>query len=142
MKSFTRTGRLLAATAIAAIGASGQIPSTATPAFEVASIRPGKPFTQDSFIGIAIDPDRVRIGKMPLFKLIQTAYNIKPYQLEGPDWLLDPATPDDFKIFDIEAKLPAGATADQVPLMLQALLRDRFKLTIRRGSREVDTYAC
>jgi uncharacterized protein (TIGR03435 family) len=142
MKSFTKTGRLLAAAAIAAIGASGQIPSAVPPAFEVASIKPAKPFgAQDSFIGIAINPDRVRIGKMPPFKLIQTAYNIKPYQLEGPDWLLDPETPDDFKIFDIDAKLPAAATADQVPLMLQALLRDRFKLTIRRGSREADTYA-
>ena len=127
-----------------AIAVSAQTPA-ATPAFEVASIRTAKPFGQavadGSLIGMVIDPDRVRMGQMPLSTLIVTAYNIKRYQLIGPDWLLDPATPEDLRMFDIEAKLPAGATADQVPLMLQALLTDRFKLTIRKGSREMDTYA-
>ena len=42
--------------------------------------------------------------------------------------------------FDIDAKLPAGATEDQVPQMLQALLADRFKMTIRRENREQSVY--
>jgi uncharacterized protein (TIGR03435 family) len=127
---------------LAGAGAAwGQAPE---PTFEVAAIRPvnfAQAVAKGSLIGVAIDPDRVRIGAMPLFKLIQTAYNIKNYQLVGPAWLLDPETPADLIDFDIDAKLPAGATADQVPLMLQSLLRDRFKLSVHRGSTQLDTYA-
>lgn len=43
--------------------------------------------------------------------------------------------------FDILAKLPAGATADQVPEMLQTLLLDRFKMTVHRETRELPVYA-
>lgn len=38
--------------------------------------------------------------------------------------------------FDIEAKLPRGATKAQAPEMFRSLLEDRFKLAIRRGSQE------
>jgi uncharacterized protein (TIGR03435 family) len=74
--------------------------------------------------------------------LIRRAYNVQRDQVVGPDWLQD--IPDPTKAgasFDIEAKLPDGATADQVPLMLQALLAERFQLKIRKGSIETDTYA-
>lgn len=65
--------------------------------------------------------------------------NIKKYQLVGPDWLLDSFDPLGDGLFDIDDKLPAGATRDKVPLMLQALLAERFKLAIRRRNRESDT---
>jgi uncharacterized protein (TIGR03435 family) len=38
--------------------------------------------------------------------------------------------------FDIIAKLPDGASKDDVPMMLQALLEDRFKLELHRESKE------
>ncbi len=147
MKSFPRPDRILL-TATVALVASAQTPSATGPAFEVASIRP-KSFEQvkqivaqfaatGSFSDIEIDPERVHIAAMDLEKLIRTAYGIKDYQLEGPAWLVDPDTP---TMFEIEATLPAGATRDQVPLMLQNLLKERFKLTIRKGSKEVDTFA-
>lgn len=135
---------LLAMTAMAAstslLGQAPPAAATAAPAFEVVAIRPAKPLlqaiTDGSLIGIAIDGDRVRIGQMDLTMLILTAYKIKKYQLVDPGRMLERSS-----VFDIEAKLPAGATADQVPLMLQALLAERFKLTIRKGSRAIDTYA-
>jgi uncharacterized protein (TIGR03435 family) len=43
--------------------------------------------------------------------------------------------------FDIDAKLPQGASENQVPEMLQALLADRFKLTLHRGAREQEVSA-
>jgi uncharacterized protein (TIGR03435 family) len=43
--------------------------------------------------------------------------------------------------FDILARMPEGATKDQVPEMLQALLTERFKLAIRREPREQQVYA-
>ncbi|HEY4360923.1 MAG TPA: TIGR03435 family protein [Bryobacteraceae bacterium] len=130
-----------AAVLLAAMAVSGQT-DTAARVFEVASIKPGKPIlqaiTDGSFIGMAIEPGRVRIGQMPLSKLIQTAYGIRKYQLAGPDWLLNPQGPSGF---DIEAKLPPGATADEVPAMLQTLLRDRFHLVAHAAGGEMDTYA-
>jgi uncharacterized protein (TIGR03435 family) len=41
----------------------------------------------------------------------------------------------------IQAKLPDGATKDQVPAMLQALLAERFKLVVRREFKEETVYA-
>jgi len=43
--------------------------------------------------------------------------------------------------FDIAAKLPQGASANQVPEMVQALLADRFQLTFHRGATEQMVYA-
>jgi uncharacterized protein (TIGR03435 family) len=66
--------------------------------------------------------------------LIRVAYRVKPYQVSGPDWM---AT----ERFDVLAKLPEGARQEQVPEMLQALLAERFKLTVHRESQERAVYA-
>jgi uncharacterized protein (TIGR03435 family) len=83
-----------------------------------------------------ITAGRISIGQADINKLIQYAYNVKKYQVVGPDWFQDLESR-----FDVEAKLPEGATADQVPLMLQSLLAERFVLKVHRGSAEADTYA-
>lgn len=93
-------------------------------------------------MGFEFTPGRLRMGQVSIARLICAAYRIKMDDLSGPDWLKSKQTPvAEGGAFDIEAKLPAGATADQAPLMLQAMLAERFKLTVRRESREVDTYA-
>jgi uncharacterized protein (TIGR03435 family) len=66
---------------------------------------------------------------MPLKALIANAYNLKTYQITGPAWL---AT----ERFDIEAKMPDGASQDDAPKMLQALLMERFKLAAHRDNSE------
>jgi uncharacterized protein (TIGR03435 family) len=43
--------------------------------------------------------------------------------------------------FEIHAKLPSGATEEQVPQMLQALLAERFKLTFHHEQKEQNIYA-
>lgn len=43
--------------------------------------------------------------------------------------------------YDIVAKQPAGTTQDQRPGMLQALLAERFRLVVHRGSRQLPVYA-
>ncbi len=83
--------------------------------FEVASIRPSHlPF------GIRIDANRFDCT-MPLKDLIATAYEIKTYQIAGPDWL-------DSERFDVHATIPVGSSMSEVPMMLRTLLEDRFKL--------------
>ncbi len=60
--------------------------------------------------------------------LLMTAYDVKPYQITGPPWL-------DSERYDIIAKVPAGATKDQVKVMWQNLLADRFGLTLHHQSK-------
>jgi uncharacterized protein (TIGR03435 family) len=56
------------------------------------------------------------------------AFQVKAYQIAGPSWL-------DEDCFDIVAKMPEGATRDQIPAMLQALLVERFQLAVHKEDR-------
>jgi uncharacterized protein (TIGR03435 family) len=43
--------------------------------------------------------------------------------------------------FNIDAKLPVGASQDQIPVMMQTMLADRFKLKCHRETRAFREYA-
>jgi uncharacterized protein (TIGR03435 family) len=124
---------------LAAGAAAGQTPAP-PPAFEVASVKPAAPLNRgqllsgQAHVGMKIDAARVDIGSMSLEELIRVAFRVKPYQVSGPDWMASVR-------FDVLAKLPEGASAEQVPEMLQALLAERFKLTVHRESKEHAVYA-
>ncbi len=117
----------------------GQAPAT-LPAFEVASIKPAGPLDPAKImsgkmhIGVSIDAARVDIGNMSLMDLLCFAYTVKPYQVTGPDWM-------GAQRFDLLAKLPEGASKDDVPVMLQGLLAERFKLTLHKDSKDQPVYA-
>jgi uncharacterized protein (TIGR03435 family) len=106
--------------------------------FDVASVKSAGPpdpaKIMSGQMGMKIDGARVDIGFLSLSDLIGIAYRVKAYQITGPDWMSG-------QRFDIRATLPAGASQDQVPEMMQALLADRFKLTVHRASRENPIYA-
>ena len=70
-----------------------------------------------------------------LADLIQHAYRLQSFQIVGiPEQLAASR-------FDVDATVPQGAAASQVPLMLQGLLADRFALTAHRETREQPIYA-
>jgi len=104
-------------------------------AFEVATIKPSEALnvaklTSGTFrIGAIVDGSRAEFRFMSLADLIQYAYKVKNYQVSGPDWIKS-------ERFDIQAKLPEGATREQVPEMLQALLAERFQLKLKREQTE------
>jgi uncharacterized protein (TIGR03435 family) len=103
--------------------------------FEVASIKPSPPQPMGQIrIGMGSDAGMLRYTNVSLKDCIRVAYRIKDFQVLGPDWLPDAR-------FDITAKFPGGATEDQVPEMLQALLAERFKLTAHKESKEHNVYA-
>jgi len=114
-------------------------------AFDVASVKlaapldPQKIMSGEMRIGMHVDPQRVEINGLSLADLINIAFRAKSYQVVGPAWLT--AGPMNADRFDIRAALPAGATTDQVPEMLQALLIDRFKLEFHREERQQDVFA-
>jgi uncharacterized protein (TIGR03435 family) len=110
------------------------------PAFEVASVKPAPPIEPAKIIagkmhvGMSVDAARVDIGNLSLADLIKIAYKLKSYQLTAPDWAST-------ERFDIMAKMPEGGTKEQVPQMLQALLAERFKLTMHRETKDHAVYA-
>src|SRR5580658_6488641 len=130
------TIRCVLLTAVSSFAVFSQTP-TARPEFDVASVKPSvesaNPAANISR-GLHIDGAMVSVNGMTLKWYIHYAYTAKESQVSGPDWLSSERV-------DIVAKLPAGATRDQIPAMMQALLADRFKLTMHRDSKEFPVYA-
>jgi uncharacterized protein (TIGR03435 family) len=52
---------------------------------------------------------------------ISMAYQMRIYQITGPEWLPE-------ERFDVVAKIPAESPRDKIPAMLQALLAERFHM--------------
>jgi len=78
-----------------------------------------------------------RARNVTLNLLVEAAYDIRPEQLSGgPAWA-------DSLPFTIEAKAPRGAASDvpAVRLRLQALLADRFHLSVRESGKGATGYA-
>ncbi len=119
------------------MGVSAQEPTEKKLSFEVVAKMPIKLGQVNPVVGMKITGRRVTFGRVTLGVLIKSAYGVKTGQIVAPDWVLDP---EDGVAFDIEAELPEGASASQIPMMLQSLLADRFHLAIRKGTREFDTY--
>lgn len=129
--------------AVAAFGAFGQEGGTA-PEFEAASVKPAAPLNTGALMAggsmrISMgcsrpDPGRFTCSGMPLRMLLARAYGLKNYQVFGPSWI-------DSERFDINAKIPAGATQEQLNPMLQKLLADRFQMTVHRETKDLPIYA-
>jgi len=119
-----------------AIGFLNPTPSRAqsqpSPVFEDVSIKRSKP---DANITMMIresgSPDWTATN-VTLKRLIQSAYGLKDLQiLGGPSWLTT-------EKYDLHAKVdPANP---QIGPKLQALLADRFKLTVHRETKELPVY--
>jgi len=79
------------------------------------------------------DPALVRCSGATLRAILLRAYDVKNYQIEGPDWI-------NTENYDVMAKVPEGVPADKVPAMLQALLAERFALKVHKITKELPTY--
>src|SRR5580658_9824082 len=103
------------------------------PAFEAASIKPSPP----DHVGAQMyspGPGRFTALTATIKDLIAFAYHVLPPQLEGgPGWSGSAA-------YDITAKASGSAGNDDLRLMLQSLLTDRFQLQLRRETKEVGVY--
>jgi uncharacterized protein (TIGR03435 family) len=111
-------------------------PQTATTSstFEAASVKPAAPPSGGFRVIMGGDPGRVNYSNVSLRDIIAQAYQVKDYQITGPDWLGS-------QRFDIIATLAPNTPKDQIPLMLQSLLAERFKLTLHRENKDLPGYA-
>lgn len=103
------------------------------PEFEVASVKPSSGAADTVNVGVKVDGAQVHIADFSLQDFIRVAFRVKLYQVSGPDWLSER--------FNVDAKLPEGATREQVPEMLQALLVSRFEMKTHRDKKDFPVYA-
>ena len=106
----------------------------ARPEFEVASIKPTAvtPLGAQVHVGIQIDGAQAHCSYLSLKDYIRIAYQVKDYQITGPDWMAS-------ERFDIHAKLPENGRG-HFREMLQNLLTDRFQIKMHRDSKEFSVY--
>jgi bla regulator protein blaR1 len=113
--------------------------------YEAATIKPSKGPDPGGRIGMWAAPDGFSAWFITLQQIISVAYGVERFQISGgPNWLPS-------ERFDIEAKMDA-ATADALEKlsqdqrvlaqqqMLQALLANRFQLTVHRETNELTIY--
>ena len=129
-RTMTRAGLWVFAGALA----FGQ--PTQSPTFEVASVKPSAPVPPNG--GVAVDQPRRSRNPGPRTDYMvlrqhdrpaHTAYDVKAYQISGPAWM---AT----ERYNVIAKVPEGATKEQVNVMWQNLLAERFGVVLHHESKE------
>lgn len=109
--------------------------------FEAASVRPNNSGIPDSTFRRQ-PGGRFNATNVTVRQIITNAHQIQGFQLIAlPDWASE-------ERFDIVAKIagdpppmPPGSPNDPMMLAVRALLEDRFKLKVRRETRDLDIYA-
>jgi uncharacterized protein (TIGR03435 family) len=119
---------------MAAGGAFGQA-TDVKPAFEVASIRAaakgiGEGRGRES---IQFSPDSVTMRNVSLKSSLQWAYHVMEMQVQGPPWLGSDR-------YDIVAKSGSAVSEEQLRLMVQDLLAERFHVALHRLTKESAAY--
>ena len=98
--------------------------------FEVASVKK----TERCSMRNSADAGSVSYLGDPLRILLMMAFDVKRDQIVGPGWIDD-------ECYEVSAKIPQGASKDQVPGMLRALFEERLKLAAHKDSRTQQIYA-
>ena len=117
---------------IPAYGLFGQ-PAGNPPVFEVASVKLRPAASGPQTTNADDEHGAVHYSNVSLKACILSAWDIKPYQLEG----LEGRAPERY---DIEARAEHPASAAQLRAMLQPLLKERFKLRFHNEPREMPVY--
>jgi uncharacterized protein (TIGR03435 family) len=118
------------ALALSAMCTVTALPGADQPRFEVASVKRA----DRGILSNSVDPAMVTLKGDPMKMILMEAFQVRTDQVVGPSWL-------DEDCFDIIARMPEGATKDQIPAMLQALLVERFKLAAHKEDRVRQIYA-
>jgi uncharacterized protein (TIGR03435 family) len=114
---------------VIAVGVAGQT-------FEVASVKPVVvPTTGGVYFGPArggpgtSDPEQITWTYARLIDMLMTAYEVKTFQISGPSWMSS-------ERYNVVAKVPEKSTKEQVNVMWQNLLAERFGVVLHHESKE------
>jgi uncharacterized protein (TIGR03435 family) len=120
------------------LAASALAQSPAPPAFEVASVKINELYRQDDRMtwrsSIESPPGSLTMRNVNMRMMVAWAWNIQRPKVSGPDWIDGPR-------YDIQAKAGLPAKVDEMRLMMQELLAERFKLEWRRETRQMEVLA-
>jgi uncharacterized protein (TIGR03435 family) len=112
-------------------------PATERPSFEVASVKPMLVDDPKSDYVPRRSGDRITMHNVSLWTMIAWAY-----RLTNPDYEL--VSPPNEKLlrddYDIQALAPGSPSDDDLRIMFQRLLEDRFQLKVHRETRELTAY--
>jgi uncharacterized protein (TIGR03435 family) len=109
--------------------------ANATPAFEVATIKPSDPHSQGQIV--TLRGAEVITTNATVRDLINLAYWLHPKQVTGgPPWM-------ESDKYDMAGKpdAPGQPNVDQMKMMIQKLLTDRFQLKFHFEKRDLPAYA-
>ena len=126
--------RKLIGIALAIAGlARSQPQMTARPKFDVTSVKPN---LTNCCVTFGVGNGGSRNRDVTLKMLIGTAYRVQDFQITGgPGWIASDR-------FDVEGKAEdPKADFDELRLMLQSLLEDRFQLRLHREVKESPIYS-
>lgn len=127
---------LTAATVPSQTQTSGQGQTSTTPRleFEVASVKPAKPGDQGGGIKPLPGGQTYRAENVPVRLMIMLMFHLNNRQVSGgPSWI----TTD---LYDVDAKADGPHSLDDLHVMFQNLLIDRFKLQFHKETRELPAY--
>jgi uncharacterized protein (TIGR03435 family) len=128
------TLRLIVSAIVFAPAAFGQ-----APAFDVASVKVSQSGGEGGGRGmrgretIQVSPDGVIMRNVSMRSCTRWAYHVLEYQVSGPDWI-------NVERYDINAKAAGEVPEDQLRVMMQSLLAERFKMTTHRQTKEMQAY--
>jgi len=107
-----------------------------SPKFEVASVRRAEPSGPPGDIPRNMDtsPGHFAMRNVPLRHAILWAYDLKDYQVSGPEWIKNDER------YDIIAKASGPTPDSQLRLMLQNLLLERFQIKLHRETKDLSVY--
>ena len=115
--------------------APSRMPANAKPEFAVATIKPTRPDAPRG--GYGIRGEEVTTTAVTVSWMIKLAFNVHAHQISGgPAWL-------DSERYDTVGKpdIPGQPNRDQMKLMVQKLLADRFQLKFHIEKKELPVYA-
>jgi uncharacterized protein (TIGR03435 family) len=103
--------------------------------FEVTSVRPSPARAGDAaYIKFNVDGARATYSNVTLKLLISIAYEINDDRITVSEGWMESA------LYDVDAKIPAGAGKEKIPAMMRSLLTERFALAVHHTSRSMPAY--
>ncbi|MGB8845252.1 MAG: TIGR03435 family protein [Terracidiphilus sp.] len=106
----------------------------AQPSFDVASVRPSQQEVGPDYNNqIVLTPNGITGRNVTLKRLVAEAWHCQLDQIQGPPWI-------DRNEYEIAARMPEGASREQVSLMLRSLLSSRFRLKVHNETRSMRVY--
>jgi uncharacterized protein (TIGR03435 family) len=114
------------------------LPASGSIAFEVASVRVntggGEVDNRPAEEKVRIAPGSLSMTNVTLLTCLMDAYGIHAFQVSAPEWMKSAR-------YDITAKAAGPAPPDQLRLMLQTLLVERFHLTFHHVQKDLRVYS-